>query len=224
MEKFLQNPVWYSLEQSHKKWQMDFDGVKFYDPEICPFGAFQEGTSTTNAVNEYAKLTDKFFLVTGDEPTWDEQYIQLIQKKNGVQMVLNELVDKEITEEIILLTPDYMDEIYELIWKVMPGYYRKRSYEMGSYWGIKKEGRLVSIAGQRMQTDAFIEISGVVTDPAFTKRGYAGQLVVHNARQIIKSGKHPILHTTQHNPAIKLYERLGFELTRPMNWWYFTSK
>ncbi|MCR9064277.1 MAG: GNAT family N-acetyltransferase [Cytophagales bacterium] len=92
---------------------------------------------------------------------------------------------------------------------------------MGNYYGILKDGKLVSIAGQRMQTSLFIELSAVVTHPDYTKKGLAKQLIAYNSREILKENKIPILHTNKGNLAISLYERLGFKLTRDMNWWLF---
>ena len=225
MENKLKNPVWYSLNETHQQYIVEFDKVKFYNPNICPFGAFTNTQKTASALNEYAKLTDSFFLVSENEnPTYDSSKVQLDKKIEGVQMVLQNLQEVEFTEEIIPLTENHLDEIYDLIWLVMPGYYRKRTFDMGKYFGIFKNNQLVSIAGQRMQTNDFIEVSGVVTHPEFTKRGFAKQLTQYVTKDIIADGKHPILHTTKGNPAIKLYENLGYQITRDMNWWYFHKK
>ncbi|MDY0779784.1 GNAT family N-acetyltransferase [Tenacibaculum sp. IB213877] len=221
----LKNPVWFALEEAQKKFVIDFDGVKFYDPKICPFGAFEDVSKTANALNKYAKLTDKFFLVSEDKnPATETDLVKLHKKIEGCQMVLESLTETEITEEIVPLTEDYIDEIYNLVWLVMPGYYRKRTFDMGKYFGIFKDNKLVSITGQRMQTDDFIEVSAVVTHPDYTRRGLAKQLTIHTTQEIIKEGKHPILHTTKGNPAIKLYEKLGYTVTRDMNWWYYHKK
>ena len=216
-ELTLKNPVWYALEEVHEKFLIDYNGVKFYDPEVCPFGAFQDSDKTASALNEYAKLTDSFFLVSENKaPTFDENLVVFDRKIESVQMLLNTLKEAEITEDIIPLTHNHKDEVYDLIWLVMPGYYKKRTFEMGKYFGIFNDGKLVSISGQRMQTNNFIEVSGVVTHPDYTRRGLAKQLVTHTTNEI--------LHTTKGNPAIKLYENLGYKLTRDMNWWYFHKK
>lgn len=225
MNNKLVNPVWSSLEETHKKFSIQYDEVTFYDPTICPFGAFTNTKKTEHALNEYSKLTDSFFLVSESKtPTYDTSKIILDKKIEGVQMVLENIQEVTITEEIVPLTEKNVDEIYNLIWLVMPGYYKKRTFDMGKYFGIFKNEQLVAIAGQRMQTNDFIEVSGVVTHPDFTKRGFAKQLTQHVTKDIIEDGKHPILHTTKGNPAIKLYEKLGYQLTRDMNWWYFTKK
>jgi ribosomal protein S18 acetylase RimI-like enzyme len=225
LEEKLKNPVWYSLNETHNKFLIEYDGVQFYQPDVSNFGAFFYPSKTTKALNEYAKIADNFFLVSENEtPITDTQNVILEKKINGCQMVLENLVDIKITEEIILLTEEYIDEVYDLIWLVMPGFYRRRGFEMGQYFGIFKDNKLVSITGQRMQTDDFIEISGVVTHPDYTKRGYAKQLVFHTTKEIIKENKLPILHTNKGNSAIPLYEKLGYKLTRDMNWWLFRRK
>lgn len=225
MDKTLKNPVWHSLCETHKSLSVDYDGVKFYNPEICPFGAFTDKTKTIKVLNEYAKLTNDFFLVSENEtPLFDENFVVLDRKMEGCQMVLENLVDYPIKEKIIPLTKKHQEEIYNLIWLVMPGYYKKRTFEMGKYFGIFKENKLAAIAGQRMQTDDWIEISGIVTHPDHTRKGYAKQLTAYITKDIIKDGKHPILHTTKGNTAIGLYESLGFKLTREMHWWYFHKK
>lgn len=108
------------------------------------------------------------------------------------------------------LTESYLDEIYELIWMVMPGYYQKKSFNMGSFFGIFRDQKLVSICGQRMQTDDFIEVSAVVTHPNYTRRGLAKQLVWHTTKEILIQQKLPVLHTDKGNIAIPLYEKLGY--------------
>ena len=225
VEKKLKNPVWYSLNETHNKFLITYDGVQFYHPDVCIFGAFFDATKTAKALNEYAKIAESFFLVSEKEtPIIDTENVFLDKKIDGCQMVLENLIDIEITEKIVLLTEEYIDEIYDLIWLVMPGFYRKIGFEMGKYFGIFKDAKLVSITGQRMQSNDFIEVSGVVTHPNYTKRGYAKQLVAYTTKVILKENKLPILHTNKGNPAIGLYKKLGYKLTRDMNWWLFRKK
>ena len=147
IEEKLKNPVWYSLNETHKKFLIEFDGVQFYKPEICNFGAFFDETKTAKALNEYSKIADKFFLVSENQvPIIDTDHVVLEKKIDGCQMVLENLIDIEITENIVLLSEKYIDEIYDLIWLVMPGFYQKRGFEMGTYYGIFKDNKLVSIS------------------------------------------------------------------------------
>lgn len=225
LEEKLKNPVWHSLNETHNTFLIKFDGVQFYNPETSIFGAFFNETKTAEAMNAYSKIVDKFFMVSENQvPIIDDTNLILVKKILGCQMVLDQFIEIEITEKIVLLTEKYIDEIYDLIWLVMPGFYKKGGYYMGKYYGIFKDDKLVSITGQRMQTNDFIEISGVVTHPDFTKKGYAKQLVSYTTNEILKQKKLPILHTTKGNPAIMLYEKIGYKLTRDMNWWLYSKK
>ena len=225
LEHQLKNPVWYSLNETHKIYSIEFNGVQFYNPEICTFGSFFDETKTVKASNEYLKFSNKFFYVSENQtPLIDDSKVFLEKRIDGCQMVLNKLTEVKITEKIVLLDKTFIDEIYDLIWLVMPGYYKKRTFEMGKYYGIFKNGKLVSVAGQRMQTNLFIEVSAVVTHPNHTRKGLAKQLIAYNTKQILKENKTPILHTNKGNTAISLYQKLGYKLTRDMNWWLYSKK
>jgi len=225
LEQKLKNPVWYSLKETHKISLIKYDGVQFYQPNTCSFGAFFDANKTANALTEYSKIAEKFFLVSEKEtPTVNQDNVVLEKKINGCQMVLENLIEVEITEEIVSLTQAHIDEVYNLIWLVMPGFYQREGFNMGKFFGIFKDNKLVAITGQRMQTDDFIEISSVVTHPDYTRKGFAKQLIYHATKEILKEKKLPILHTNKGNAAIPLYEKLGFKLTRDMNWWLFRRK
>jgi ribosomal protein S18 acetylase RimI-like enzyme len=225
LEQQLKNPVWYSLKETHKKYAIEYNGVQFYNPDICTFGSFFDETKTTKASTDYVKVSDEFFFVSEEQtPIIDDTKVYLKKKIDGCQMVLNTLADILITEEIVLLNNTHIDEVYDLVWLVMPGYYKKRTFEMGKYYGIFKNGKLVSITGQRMQTNHFIEVSAVVTHPNYTRKGLARQLIFHTTKEILKENKTPILHTNKGNLAISLYEKLGYKFTRNMNWWLCAKK
>lgn len=225
LEEKLKNPVWYSLQETHKKFLITHHDVHFYDPDICIFGAFYDTSKTSIALNEYGRTVEKFFLVSENQTAEIDTNTTVLKKKiSGCQMVLENLIDIETTEEIVVLTEKHIDEIYDLIWLVMPGFYRKNGFKMGKFFGIFKNGKLIAISGQRMQADDFIEISSVVTHPDHTRKGYAIQLITHTTKEILKENKLPILHTNKGNVAISLYEKIGYKLTRDMNWWLYSRK
>ncbi|MHB0754135.1 GNAT family N-acetyltransferase [Polaribacter sp. M15] len=221
----LKNPVWYSLKETHKKFSVNFDSVKFYNSEILSFGAFIDRSKTEVATNDFVENAANFFFVSEDKtPILKSSKVVLKQKIEGCQMVLDRSIATPISDEIILLTENYLDDIYNLIRMVMPGYYQKKSFKLGNFYGIFKDNQLVAITGQRMQTYSFIEISAVVTHPNYTNRGYAKQLVAHATNEILKENKLPILHTNKENAAIQLYEKLGYKISRDMNWWLYGKK
>jgi predicted GNAT family acetyltransferase len=86
---------------------------------------------------------------------------------------------------------------------------------MGTYLGLRHEGALIAMAGERMRPPGWTEISAVCTDPAFRGRGLATRLIRAVAHGIRARGERAFLHAGVTNTgAIRLYESIGFELRR----------
>src|SRR5690606_17517536 len=117
--------------------------------------------------------------------------------------------------EAVRLTAADVPEMLDLIARTRPGPFRPRTIEMGVYLGIRRDGRLVAMAGERLHPPGWTEISAVCTDPAFRRRGLATRLVRAVAAGIRARGETPFLHAAADNTeAIRLYESLGFRLRR----------
>jgi predicted GNAT family acetyltransferase len=96
-----------------------------------------------------------------------------------------------------------------------PGPFFDRTHQLGDFVGIKQDGALVAMAGERMRVDRFTEVSAVCTDPAWRGRGYAAALMRRVMAGIVARGETPFLHSYSDNVgAIALYETLGFRLRR----------
>ena len=89
LEQQLKNPVWYSLNETHKKFAVKFKEVLFYDQEVCTFGAFFDEDRTTAASNQYLKTTDSFFFVSENKtPKVDSAHIFLEKKIPPKKMII----------------------------------------------------------------------------------------------------------------------------------------
>ncbi len=86
---------------------------------------------------------------------------------------------------------------------------------MGTYLGIRRDGELVAMAGERLHPPGWTEISAVCTYERFRGRGLGTRLVLAVAAGIRERGETPLLHAAASNVnAIRLYESLGFALRR----------
>lgn len=218
----LDNPVWHSLSETHQIFSVDYSGIKFYHPDYCPFGGFDISDNISKYIDEYSTLADNFFIV-GDKP---ELSNRLVLKKELVclQMIINDKIDIETKEDIIALSNQHTDALFQLVTLVQPGYLKKKTALLGNYFGIFKNGQLISVTGERMKMNDFVEVSAIVTHPDHTGLGYAKQLIAHTINNIFNQSKTPYLHVAETNiGAIRLYEKLGFSTRRKMSFWNITK-
>jgi hypothetical protein len=98
-----------------------------------------------------------------------------------------------------------------------PGPFSTRTHELGDFFGIRRDGRLAAMAGERMRPEGFCEVSAVCTHPDHRGRGYGAALTRHVAGRIVARGEVPFLHVMATNTgAIGLYETLGFAFRRAL--------
>ncbi|MCS0603823.1 GNAT family N-acetyltransferase [Streptomyces sp. LP11] len=130
----------------------------------------------------------------------------------GVQLVDDGLVTAP-DEEAVRLGPADVPEMLDLVARTEPGPFLPRTVELGTYLGIRRDGALIAMAGERLHPPGHTEISAVCTDPAFRGQGLATRLILAVAHGIRERGETPFLHTGARNTnAIRLYEALGFRL------------
>ncbi|NNC50050.1 MAG: GNAT family N-acetyltransferase [Flaviramulus sp.] len=217
-EYALDNPVWSSLTDVHFDYCINYGNVKFYQTDYAPFGAFINNQDTSYAIEKYSQLTKDFFIV-GDQPKMPINF-NPPKRYVGLQMIIYNKINYLITENIIALNESHSNELKALVKLVYPEFYKEKTNTLGRYYGIYKNGKLVAVTGERMQTTHFIEISAVVTHPDYLGLGYAKQLVAHTANNIFDSGKTPFLHVDETNLGpINLYKKLGFTTRRKMQYW-----
>lgn len=219
----LDNPAWYSLTETHKDFCIDYNGVKFYNPSNCLFGGFLADETTKAGIDKYALLTDHFFVI-GEKPNYSSS-IRLKKELVCYQMLIEKRIDMDICEDITKLqTAKQKAELWDLVNLVQPGYFKKKTTELGRYYGIYKNDRLIAVTGERMKMNKFTEVSAVITHPEHTGKGYAKQSVAYTTNKIFDEQKEPYLHVADTNiAAIRLYEKLGFKTRRKISFWHFLT-
>ena len=216
----LRNPVWQALQETHEQLGIDYDRLKCYDPKICPFGAINEDQRVSGQIDQYASLIDDFYIV-GERPQYGDS-VFLRRELICLQMILENKIITEGNDSIVRLNNGFEQELLDLVTLVLPGYFKLKTPLMGSYYGIFQEGKLVAATGERMKMNGYTEVSGVVTHPEHTGKGYSKQLIAWTANMIFEENKIPFLHVAEtNNIAISLYKKLGFIPTRKMSFWNF---
>lgn len=220
----LDNPIWYSLEELQEAYGIDYGTARFYDPEYCLFGGFVDYQNLESHIDKYAQLTDSFFIV-GDEPKYSDQ-ISIEKDLVCDQLILDKPIEYNYTEDIIELDSNFhRSNLFDLILEVFPGFFMKKTADLGRYFGIYKNGRLIAVTGERLKMNGYTEVSAVVTHPDYARKGYAQQLVAYTSNVIFVDNCYPYLHTASDNyKAIGVYRKLGFSLRRKISFWKLAKK
>lgn len=70
-EEKLDNPVWFSLTETHQKFALEYGNIKFYHPDYCPFGGLINRENISDGTDQYANETADFYIV-GEKPVLTE--------------------------------------------------------------------------------------------------------------------------------------------------------
>lgn len=120
--------------------------------------------------------------------------------------------------DIILLGESDAAEMDALAGHAKPGPWGPKTHLYGPFFGVRENGRLLAMAGQRMLMPGMAEVSGVSTREDCRGRGLARALIGHVMREMTARGEQPFLHSYADNAgAIGLYESLGFRIRCDMH-------
>jgi ribosomal protein S18 acetylase RimI-like enzyme len=206
----LDNPVFAALTGQQAEFGVRYRHAVKFRPGISPFGAVADESSAADWADA-ARLTGAgqvtLFVRRSAAPPagWE-----VVGGRPGVQLVAADLDPARDLEAIALSAAD-VPEMLELTERTKPGPFLPGTVELGGYLGIRRAGRLVAMAGERMRPPGFAEISAVCTDEAWRGHGFAARLTRAVAAGITARGETPFLHAAGDNAnAIRLYKSLGF--------------
>jgi predicted GNAT family acetyltransferase len=211
----LDRPVWNALSTRQTHHAQGSPAALRLAPTI---GVFAAAASTTpdhlNALAALAPPGGQIWLVE-NESFPIPPGLQTISAALCHQMRLDTLTPAKTAITAEPLTEADAPAMLALATLTRPGPFFARTHMLGRFIGLKKNGALVAMAGERLQPPGFTEVSGVCTHPDHRGRGHAGALMRLVAARILARGETPFLHVYASNTgAIALYEALGFTLRR----------
>lgn len=135
----------------------------------------------------------------------------IVQSAHAIdQMVLTQLDRRGADIAIVPLGPEDAPEMLALTALTAPGPFFAETWRQGGYVGVRHQGALVAMAGQRMRPPGFTEVSAVCTHLDHRGKGLARALMEAVIAPILARGEAAFLHTYADNPAVRLYQALGF--------------
>ncbi|MFB7527276.1 GNAT family N-acetyltransferase [Streptomyces sp. NPDC056178] len=210
----LDNPVRAALAGPHAHFAEHRGRVLRYPADVAPWVSVPDSPQAEDWADA-AALAGPGGAVTITafrEPPPDDWEITF--HAEGVQLVDGGIAAAPFPEAV-RLGPADVPEMLDLVTRTRPGPFLPRTVELGTYLGVRREGALVAMAGERLHPTGWSEISAVCTDESVRGQGLGGGLVLAVAHEIGERGETPFLHASATNTnAIRLYESLGFVLRR----------
>lgn len=135
----------------------------------------------------------------------------IVSQASCVQMVAETVPATEPHAALVTLGEADAPAMRELAALTRPGPFRAKTHRLSPFLGVKVDGKLVAMAGERLHLTGYAEVSGVCTHPDHRGHGYAGLLMRAVMTRIVSRGEQPFLTAyTDNFRAIALYETLGF--------------
>jgi ribosomal protein S18 acetylase RimI-like enzyme len=212
----LDNPVYAALSGAQARFAQVSGRALRYPADVAPFLALPSQPSPEDwrdAADLMSPGSRAAVVHTGLDvpPTWET-----LHEFEVVQMLGEHVTGIDEPEAISLNSAD-VPEMLDLAHRTDPGPFLDRTIELGDYLGIRRDGQLVAMGGERFHFDGWTEISAVCTAPTYRSHGMASRLVGALIAGIEHRSERSLLHVvTTNTNAIRLYERLGFRERRQL--------
>jgi hypothetical protein len=218
-ESLFLNPVLTALQTTHAHLAIASGEASRYPAAVAPFAAI--ATPTTKALSDFREL------LAPDEHVWatalgeadpSAAQLKIDTTIDVLQMILPAHIElPPFHPGIVSLDCSNAAEMVALTDIAFPGFFRPRTCEMGSYFGIRsaETDELIAMGGERLVFPGHSELSGLCTHPDHRGKGFAAHLLWHLARHHRPQGTVSWLHVTATNTtAVNLYLKLGFQTVR----------
>lgn len=207
----LDRPVWNALTTRQADLSVGDTRARRFRPDINMFAAAaDQSADSITALTALLPETGAIGLVEA------APFPSLPGARVEKAVVVNQMVATRspgIAEGFAFLSLGDVDaaEMLALATLTEPGPFFEGTHRMGQFVGVRIDGRLAAMAGQRMRVPGFTEVSGVCTHLDFRGLGLAGRLMRVVIDRIVQGGDAAFLHVYPDNAgAIGLYESLGF--------------
>lgn len=218
MSKALDRPIWNALSSLHAPVSEGGGFARRYRPDIHPFACSRDDSpESMAALAALCSPGDTQIFLQADPVVLPPAFATTMMAE-GVQMVADSRLPQPDDPRIEKLDESDAADMLALATLTKPGPFTMHALALGDFWGIRDNGRLVAMAGERLKMAGMTELSGVCTHPDFRGRGIGRLMTLCVAGRVFAAGDQPFLHTFAANAtAIALYEKIGFRLRRRMH-------
>ena len=210
----LENLPWRALHTEHARFAICAPRARKYPADVTPFAGLAD--HSLDSLRQLAELMHpgETTYIIGSAPPVVPGLIRGEPVPTLQMIPPDQIAPDDDESSVVPLSRQDAPAMVELTDLAFPGFFRPRTCEMGAYFGIRVGGELVAMGGERLAVPGYREISGVVTRPGHTGRGYAARLIERLLRTHAGAGLRSFLHVTCANTrAIALYRHLGFTVS-----------
>jgi predicted GNAT family acetyltransferase len=214
----LDRPIWSALTTRQQALAEGSELARRYPVPIAPFADMADmSPQSFAALGALMSGSEIAVLFTSNAVTPPDQF-KIMLADTGEQMIGTPAESAVDGVEIVTLGLADVSEMMALTELTKPGPFSARTHELGTFLGIRIDGQLVAMTGERMKPGNYTEMTAVCVHPDHRGRGYAQALLGAVARQISARGEIPFLHVFSSNAsAIALYRRQGMEIRRRLH-------
>ena len=220
IEHALARPVWNMLTGPQAALAQGGAAAVRIDPGYGPFAAARDRSDEAQAaLAALLRGPDDALWVVEPESWPAPPGTRVLAIEPLVQMVADKpAVVRSDDPDCLSLDEGDAAEMSALALGTVPGPWGDKTRHYGQFYGVRREGELAAMAGERMRPGpGFAEVSGVCTWPDYRGQGLAGALIRRVMDGFTARGDVPFLHSHAANVgAIALYESLGFRVRSAM--------
>lgn len=211
----LDNPIWSALTTAHAHFAEGDGLARRYPQAVTPLaGLAEQSPEAYEALAQVVPVGGQVGFFRDVLPDPPDGWVA-VYRTSMHQMHCSRLRPAG-NGTIEVLGPADVPAMAELVQATDPGPFGPRTIEFGTFYGIRDQGRLVAMAGERIHPGRYAEVSAVCTHPDYRGRGYAAALVTAVTRGMVARGDLPMLHVRCDNPAVRVYEQVGYTTERPL--------
>jgi predicted GNAT family acetyltransferase len=214
----LDHPIWTALTTTQQALAEGDARARRYPTEVTPFADMPDlSAENFAALGALMSPTDIAVLFTLEAVKAPAEF-KVTLADTGEQLIGTPIETPANGVDIVTLGVDDVPAMIELTTLTKPGPFYARTHELGTFLGIRVDGQLVAMAGERMKPAQYTEMTAVCVHPSHRGRGYGQMLLSAVSRQIVSRGEIPFLHVfTSNHSAIALYRRQGMEIRRRLH-------
>jgi GNAT superfamily N-acetyltransferase len=211
MRALLDNITWHALSGPHARFAQGRGAARRYARGFSPILGFEDVERADFAALEAHCAPGEEFYTDGWSGALPAGWRVKVESTMFKMVWEGAPPQEDEAPEAVRLGSDHAAQAVELAALTHPGPFALRTIELGEYFGIFEDERLIAMAGERMTAGTLREISGVCTHPDHQGRGLARRLVLKLVRRELERGETPFLHVMRANDlARSLYRRMGF--------------